>query len=149
MRHVPALLLLALAACSADTPPPDIQANKQAIWDVLKAYHRAGDKADVETMASFLAPEATIFKGTEDFARPKDEAVKELVERVKYYENQSRSTLLGQEEISITGDVGVATYVASVGTQRAGITAVLRRSHGKWQISHIHESWPSPAPPPK
>jgi ketosteroid isomerase-like protein len=147
MRIVPALALLGLAACSGDTPPPEIQVSKQAIWDVLKAYHKAGDNGDVDTMGSFLAPEATIFKGQEDFARPKDEAVKELTNRVKYYEGQARSTLLGREEISITGDVGVATYVASVGTQRAGITAVLRRTQGKWQISHIHESWP--APPPK
>jgi ketosteroid isomerase-like protein len=149
MRLLPAVALLSFAGCSGDTPPPDIQANKQAIWDVVKAYHAAGDKADVDTMATFLAPEAAIFKGSEDFARPKDEAVKELTNRVKYYENQARSTLLGREEINITGDVGVATYVASVGTQRAGITAVLRRTQGKWQISHIHESWPAPAPHPK
>ena len=148
MRLSPAVALLALAACSEGLPP-DIQANKQAIWDVLKAYHKAGDKADVDTMASYLAPEATIFKGTEDFARPKDEAVKELTDRVNYYKDQTRSTLLGREEINITGDVGVATYVASVGNQRAGITAVLRRTQGKWQISHLHESWPAPPPAPK
>lgn len=146
MRLLPYAALALLSACSGATDPPDIQANKQAIWDVLKAYHKAGDKGDVDTMASYLAPEVAIFKGQEDFARPKDEAVKELVDRVKFYEGQSRSTLLGREEIHITGDVGVATYVASVGTQRAGITAVLRRSQGKWMISHLHESWP---PPPK
>lgn len=142
MRLSPVLGLLALAACS-DSLPPDIQANKQAIWDVVKAYHAAGDKADVDTMAAYLAPEATVFKGSEDFARPKEQAVKELTDRVKHYENQSRSTLLGREEISITGDVGIATYVASVGNQRAGITCVLRRTSGKWMISHIHESWPA------
>lgn len=142
MRSAAALALLALAACGNDGPPPDIQANKQAIWDVLKAYHTAGDKGDVDIMASHLAPEVAIFKGQEDFARPKEEAVRELTERVKTYQGQSRSTLLGREEIHITGDVGVATYVASVGTQRAGITAVLRRSQGKWMISHLHESWP-------
>ena len=145
MRRLPAIALLALAACSDKGPPPDIQANKQAIWDVLKAYHRAGDKADVDTMASYLAPEAAIFKGKEDFARPKEEAVRELTDRVKTFEGQARSTLLGQEEINITGDVGVATYIASVQTQRAGITAVLRRTQGKWLISHLHESWPAPA----
>ncbi|HEX7896364.1 MAG TPA: nuclear transport factor 2 family protein [Planctomycetota bacterium] len=148
MRLSPAVALLALAACG-ESLPPDIGANKNAIWEVLKAYHRAGDQGDVDIMASHLAPEATIFKGAEDFARPKEEAVKELTDRVKYFQGQSRSTLLGREEINITGDVGVATYVASVGTQRAGITAVLRRTQGKWQISHLHESWPAPAPAPK
>src|SRR5687768_11358277 len=125
MKLVPALSLLALAACSGDTLPPDILANKQAIWEVLKAYHAAGDKGDVDTMAAHLATEAAIFKGAEDFARPKEEAVKELTDRVKSFEGQTRNTLLGREQINITGDVGVATYVASVGTQRAGITAVL------------------------
>lgn len=148
MRASTAVALLLGLGCS-ESLPPDIQANKQLIWDVLKAYHAAGDKGDVDTMASFLAPEATIFKGTEDFARPKEEAVKELTDRVKYYEGQKRDTLLGREQINITGDVGVATYVASVGTQRAGITAVLRRTQNKWQISHLHESWPAPAPAPK
>ena len=92
MRLSPAVALLALAACG-ESLPPDIGANKNAIWEVLKAYHRAGDKGDVDTMASYLAPEATIFKGKEDFARPKDEAVKELTDRVKYFEGQARSIL--------------------------------------------------------
>jgi ketosteroid isomerase-like protein len=140
-----ALVLLLLASCSKeDTPPPDIGANKQKIWDTIKAYHEAGDKADVETMATYLAPEMTLFKGQEDFVRTRDEAVKEITERVKAFQGQSRNTLLGREVINITGDVGVVTYVASVGTQRAAITAVLRRSQGKWLLSHLHESWPAP-----
>ena len=143
MRFLPALLL-ALCACGEAPLPPDIQASKQAIWDVVKAYHGAGDKGDVDVMAAHLAPEAAIFKGAEDFARPKEEAVKELTDRVKQYEGQKRDTLLGREQINITGDVGVVTYVASVGTQRTGITAVLRRTQGKWLISHLHESWPPP-----
>jgi hypothetical protein len=84
----------------------------------------------------------TLFKGQEDFVRTKDEAVREITERVKSFQGQSRNTLLGREVINITGDIGVVTYVASVGTQRAAITAVLRRSQGKWLLSHLHESWP-------
>lgn len=145
MRASTAVALLLGLGCS-ESLPPDIMANKQAIWDVLKAYHAAGDNGDVDTMAAHLAPEAAIFKGAESFARPKDEAVKELTDRVKSFEGQKRNTLLGGEQINITGDVGVATYIASVGSQRAGITAVLRRTQNKWQISHLHESWPAPAP---
>jgi ketosteroid isomerase-like protein len=148
MRLWPGALLLFLSACGDDAPPPDIQASKQSIWDVMKAYHAAGDKGDVDTMASYFAPEATVFKGQEDFARPKEEAVKELTDRVKQFEGQKRDTLLGREVINITGDVAVVTYVASVGTQRTGITAVLRRTAGKWLISHVHESWPAPKKQP-
>jgi ketosteroid isomerase-like protein len=143
MRFLPIALLLAASCSREDSPPPDIGANKQKIWDVIKAYHEAGDKGDVETMATFLAPEMTLFKGQEDFVRTKEEAVKEITERVKYFQGQSRNTLLGREVINITGDIGVVTYVASVGTQRAAITAVLRRSQGKWLLSHLHESWPA------
>jgi len=142
MRFAPLALLL-LSACGEAPLPPDILASKQAIWEVVKAYHAAGDKGDVDTMAAYLAPEAAIFRGQEDFARPKEEAVKELTDRVKQYEGQKRNALLGSEMINITGEVGVVTYVASVGTQRTGITAVLRRAQGKWLISHLHESWPA------
>ena len=149
MRFLALALLLAASCTKEDAPPPDIGANKQKIWDVIKAYHEAGDKGDVETMASYLAPEITLFKGAEDFVRTKDEVVKELTERVKAFQGQSRNTLLGREVINITGDIGVVTYVASVGTQRAAITAVLRRSQGKWLLSHLHESWPAVEKPHK
>jgi ketosteroid isomerase-like protein len=149
MRFLPLVLLLAASCSKDDSPPPDIGANKQKIWDVIKAYHEAGDKADVPTMMTYFAPEITLFKGAEDFVRNKDEAEKELTERVKYYQGQSRNTLLGREVINITGDIGVVTYVASVGTQRAAITAVLRRSQGKWLLSHLHESWPAIEKPHK
>ena len=55
MRFLPAALLL-LTACGDPATPPDIAASKNAIWEVMKAYHGAGDKADVDTMASYLAP---------------------------------------------------------------------------------------------
>jgi ketosteroid isomerase-like protein len=115
------------------------------IWDAIKAYHDAGDKGDVDTMAQYLAPEVSMFKGQEDFVRTREACLKELTERVKRFEGQARNTLLGREVISITGDVAVTTYVASVGTQRAPITAVFRRSEGRWLIIHLHESWPAPA----
>jgi ketosteroid isomerase-like protein len=117
------------------------------IRETIKSYHEAGDKGDVEKMCTYLAPEVSMFKGQEDFVRTLEECRKELIERVKKFEGQSRATLLGREAISITGDVAVTTYVASVGTLRAPITAVFRRSQGKWLIIHLHESWPAPAPP--
>ena len=160
MRFLPLALVLAASCSKEDVTPPDIAANKQRIWETIKAYHEAGDKGDVETMATFLAPEITLFKGHEDFVRTKEEAVKELTERVKYFQGvapepgpekkQSRATIIGRDVINITGDVAVVTYVASLGPSvRGAITAVLRRSQGKWLISHLHESWPPLVKPGK
>jgi ketosteroid isomerase-like protein len=135
-------LALLLASCSKEDAPPDVSASKHAIWETIKAYHDAGDKGNVADMAAFLAPEITLSDGLEDFIRGKDEAMKKITDRVKMYEGQRRATILGREVINITGDVAVVTYVASVGPSlRSGITAVLRRSQGKWLISHIHENW--------
>lgn len=143
MKFLALASLFALASCSRkDEPPPDIQATKQTIWEVVKAYHAAGDKGDVPIMKSYLAPEIRMFKGLEDFAAGVEECTAELTERVKRFEGQHRNTLLGREFISITGDVAVVTYVANVGQLRAPITAVFRKSQGKWLLSHLHESWP-------
>lgn len=124
--------------------PPDIAQSREMIREVIKKYHAAGDEADVDTMKTLLAPEITMFKGQEDFVRGIQDCGAELTERVKNFSGQKRATIVGREEIAITGDVAVATYVASVlGAQRAAITAVFRRFDGKWRISHLHESWPS------
>lgn len=155
MRFAPLLLAFLAAGSTAltagcgkdDTPPPDLAQSREMIRETIKAYHEAGDKGDVDSMCRYLAPEVSMFKGQEDFVRGQEECRKELIERVKKFEGQSRATLLGRESISITGDVAVTTYVASVGTLRAPITAVFRRSQGKWLIIHLHESWPAPAPP--
>jgi ketosteroid isomerase-like protein len=150
MRFLPLAALLGLGACSGDAPPPDLASHKEEIRRVLREYHDAGDKGDVARMVSFLAPECTMFKGQEDFARRAEECEKELTERIKKIEGQNRSTLLGRETIEVTGNIAVVTYVASVnvGNLRAPITAVFRRSGDKWLIAHLHESWPVPAPPP-
>lgn len=144
MKRVLGLFLPAvLAACGgSDVPPPELAQSQKMIWDTIKAYHDAGDKGDTDRMAYYLAPEVSMFKGQEDFARGREDCVKELVNRVKAYQGQARNTLLGREVISVTGDVAVTTYVASVGTQRAPITAVFRRQGDKWLIIHLHESWP-------
>ncbi len=144
-----ALCAAALAAgCSREpTPPPDEAAQRQMIWETIKAYHDAGDKGDVAKMVGLLSPMASLVKGHEDAAQGTEEVEKELTRRVDSYKGQSRNTLLGKERITIMGDSAVVHYVASVGTQRGIITAVCRRSGGKWYIVHIHDTWSSPLPP--
>jgi len=136
-------LLLVLAACSKEGPPPlDIAQSKQMIWDGIKDYHDAGDKGDLDKIGTLLAPEASLVLSHEDVIRGHDLVLRALRDRMKTYEGQSRSTITGKEVISITGDMALVTYVASVGTQRGIITAVCRRNKdGKWLIAHIHDTW--------
>jgi ketosteroid isomerase-like protein len=154
MRSATLLLLLPLAACGESAPPPGDAQSREMIRETIKAYHEAGDDKNVDKMCKYLDPDVSMFKGQEDFVRGLEACRKELDVRVKEFAGQSRATLLGRESIAITGDVAVTTYVASVGTQRAPITAVFRRSQGKWLIIHLHESWPPlptkpQEPPPK
>jgi ketosteroid isomerase-like protein len=147
MRFVAAGFLLLLGACSKEGPPPlDIAQSKQMIWDGIKAYHDASDKCDMDIIQALLAPEVSLVVGNEDVIRGHDPVVRALRDRMKTYENQSRSTITGKEVISITGDMALVTYVASVGTQRGIITAMCRRNKdGKWLIAHIHDTWSMPS----
>jgi ketosteroid isomerase-like protein len=148
MRFLRALPLILVWSCSEkEAPPADLAAHREMIRETIKGYHEAGDRGDVDGMKAFLHPEVTMFKGQEDFARGLDACTVELEERVRTFKGESRNTLLGREAITITGEVALATYVASVGTQRAPITAVFRKSQGKWLIMHLHESWPRPEAP--
>lgn len=141
-----AAVLILAASCSKEAPPPELAATKQMIWEVLKAYHDAGDKADVASMKKLLAPEVSLVVAHDDVVRGYDAVVKTLTDRVKTYEGTPRSTITGKEVISVTGDVALVTYIASVETHRGLITAVLRRTKdGAWQIAHLHDTWSMPS----
>ena len=151
MKFLPAALLV-LASCGKDDqPPPDVSVTRTLIREVIEKYHSAGDRGKVDEMKPLLAEDVSMFRGQhqEEFARGIDQCVDELTKRVDMFpKGEARKTLLGSVTIDPMGDMAVATYVAGVGTQRATITAVFRRSQGKWLIKHLHESWPDPPPPP-
>ena len=146
MRFFLPLLLLLPTACSKDSSIPlDIAQSREMIRETLKSYHDAGDKGDMAIIKTLLAPEVSLVVSHEDVIRGYDNVVRALTDRMKSYENQSRSTITGKEVISITGDSALVTYVASVGTQRGIITAVCRRTKdNKWLIAHIHDTWSMP-----
>jgi len=149
MRFLPLALAL-LAACSKDdAPPPDINVTRTLIREVIEKYHAAGDAGDVDTMKTLLTPDVSMFRGHEEFARGMDAVVEELITRVSMFKGQARKTLLGSVTIDPMGDMAVATYVAGVGNLRAPITAVFRRTQGKWYVKHLHESWPAAEKPHK
>jgi ketosteroid isomerase-like protein len=148
MRFTPIALLLLLSCGKDDAPPPDILQTKTMIRELIEKYHAAGDAAasdagGLDTMKSLLAPDVTMLRGGEEFARGIDQCMDELQKRVATYKGQSRRTFLASVTIEPIGDMAVATYVASVGTLHAPITAVFRRSQGKWYIKHLHENWSS------
>ena len=142
MRLAAAFLLLALGACSKEAPPPlDIAQSKQMIWDAIKLYHESDDKRELDTIGGLIDTDASLAVGFDNVVRGHDPVVKAIKERHKTY-SDARSTITGKELISITGDMALVTYVASVGTQRGIITSVCRRNKaGKWLIAHIHETW--------
>ena len=148
MRFAP-LAVLFLASCSKDdAPPPDIGQTKVMIRELIEKYHAAGDVKDLDTMKSLLSPDVTMYRGAEEFARGIDKCMEELVWRFSQIPQKERRTFLASVTIEPMGDFAVATYVASVGTEHGPITAIFRRSQGKWLIKHLHESWSSIVPKP-
>lgn len=143
MRLIAASLLALLGACSKEGPMPlDIAQNKQMIWEVIKAYHDAADKGDLDIIQSLLTPDVQLVISHDDVIRGQDPVLRALRDRMKTWDGQSRSTITGKEVIKPDGNIALVTYVASVGTQRGIITAICSRNKdNKWLISHLHDTW--------
>jgi len=121
--------------------PLDIAQNKQMIWEVIKSYHDASDKGDLDVIQTLLTPDASIVMGTEDVIRGKDAVLRALRDQMKTWDGKGRSTITGKEVIKPDGNIALVTYVASVGNQRVIITAICSRNKdNKWLISHIHDT---------
>lgn len=147
MRILAVALLAFLGACSKDGPIPLAEAqSREMIRESMKAYHEAGDKADMATIKTLLAPDVSLVINHEDVVRGYDEVLKALGKRLKEYGSTTRSTITGKEVITIKGDTALVTYIANVGTQRGIVTAVYTRSKdNKWLIFHLHDTWSLPA----
>lgn len=148
MRILVAIPLLLLGACSKDSAMPlDVAQSKQMIWDAIKAYHEGCDKGEMDTVKPLLAPEISLVISNDEMIRGYDAVVRVLTDATKKNEVKARSTITGKEVISVTGDVALVTYVASVENQRGIITVVCRRNKdNKWLIAHIHDTWSMPPP---
>ncbi|HVE39649.1 MAG TPA: nuclear transport factor 2 family protein [Planctomycetota bacterium] len=142
MKRAAVALLILLGACSKESPMPlDIAQNKQMIWEVIKAYHDASDKGDLDVIQTLLTPDASIVMGTEDVTRGKDNVLRALRDQMKTWDGKGRSTITGKEVIKPDGNIALVTYVASVGNQRGIITAICSRNKdNKWLIAHIHDT---------
>ena len=148
MRLIAATLLVLLGACSKDAPIPlDIAQNKQMIWDLIKAYHDASDKSDLDVIKTLVTPDISMVMSHDDVIRGQESVLRALRDRFKTYDGQSRSTITGKEMIKPDGNIALVTYVASVGTQRGIITVICSRNKdNKWLIAHLHDTWSMPAP---
>jgi ketosteroid isomerase-like protein len=143
MRMLPVVATVLLASCGKkEEPSPNVQADKQTIWDRLKAFHSAGGRGDVDAMGALLSPDCAMFKGDADFVKGQEACLAEIRERVKSLDSSKEpKPLFGNEDIVLADDVAVARYMVSVGSKHAAVTAVLRRLQGQWMIVSLHESW--------
>jgi ketosteroid isomerase-like protein len=142
MNRISVGILLFLGACSKEAPMPlDIAQSKQMIWEVIKAYHDASDKDDLDVIQTLLTPDASIVLGREDVIRGRENVLRALRDQMKSWGGKPRSTITGKEVIKPDGNIALVTYVASVGTDRGIITAICSRNKdNKWQIAHMHDT---------
>ena len=84
MRNAAVALLLLLGACSKEGPIPLADAqSREMIRDAMKSYHEAGDKGDIATIKTLLAPDVSLVISHEDVVRGIDDVVKALAKRIK------------------------------------------------------------------
>ena len=111
------------------------------IQNLIRKYHDAADKGDVDTMLSFMSPDVIMYRGKDEFAIKEKEVEEVLVARAEAVE-PGQSTLLGRHEFMVEGKAAVCSYVANVGTRRGAVTMVFRHVEKRWIITHVHDSWP-------
>jgi ketosteroid isomerase-like protein len=145
MRFAAASLMILLGACSKEAPMPlDIAQNKQMIWDMIKAYHDAADKSDLDVIKTLMTPDVSMVMTPDDVIRGQENVLRALRDRFKSYKG-TPSTLMGKELIKPDGNTALVTYVASSTSQHGIITVnCSRNKDNKWLICHIHESWSAP-----
>ena len=143
MRTAAGLALLALASCSGANP----EAAKLEIEQLVKAYHRAYDNAESDTVLAMLDPEVSIPNPPASFFRGRESCGAELrkgMERIRAQGKVGqRTTYLGDIRTTVEGSMAVATYeahVSEVGGPPAKtiFTRVFRRSDKKWLILSEH-----------
>src|SRR5215831_9387922 len=108
MKRAAVGLLILLGACSKEAPMPlDIAQNKQMIWEVIKAYHDACDKDDLDIIQSLLSPDASIVMGNDDVVRGKENVVRAVRSQLKSWDGKPRSTITGKEVIKPDGNTAL------------------------------------------
>ena len=149
MRSLALLPCFLVFACSGEEPPPpNLQAMKYTIREIIEKYHEAGDKGEVAKQVSFLDEDVSIRKGGEVFISGRDNVEEELTERADEVQDKPQTTILGKFEIELIGDnAAMCTFIANIENKgRAAVTVILSLSEaGIWKIRHIHDSWPDPA----
>lgn len=144
MRTLGATLLLAVASCSGDAVDP--AAAKTEIEKLLRQYHEAYDRADVDAVGAMLDPDVSISDPPHGFIRGKERCVEHLRKGMLRIREKDlvgkRATLFGPIQVDVSGPVAVATYVGMVREEREQantvFTRVFRRSEGRWLILTEH-----------
>ena len=84
---------LAFACSGEEPPPPDLQAMKYSIREVVEKFQQAGDKGEVSKQMDLLDEKISIRKGGEVFLRGRDTVEEELTERADNAQDAPRTTL--------------------------------------------------------
>ncbi|MDQ0989506.1 nuclear transport factor 2 family protein [Streptomyces sp. V3I7] len=125
--------------------PGGTSADLDAVWGVITGMYRAFMAGDRPGIDSSLDPDATVFdSATADLVCGKA-ALDDVRER-RPTDAGARETGLEAhgEIIDVFGDLALARYWLRVDypappSLMIRNTAVLRRSHGRWHIVHLHE----------
>jgi ketosteroid isomerase-like protein len=144
MRIPSTFLLLAFASCSGSVDPATARTELEQL---VKAYHKAYDNAEVAAVVAMLDPDATIPNPPSQFFRGKESCGNELKKGMDRIRDQGkigkRTTYLGDIQVTVEGRIGLVTYEAHVseegGTPSKSIfTRVFRHTDGKWLILAEH-----------
>lgn len=160
MRRLLIASLLALAACSEGVPA-DTAAARAEVQATITKWHSAYDAGNLEALEALLDPEVSLPSPPSDFLHGKENVFKKIKKDVEEYVlakdfANKRKTHYGEMQISISGNLAVVRYDATIndpnGVASALFTRILRKSGGAWLILSDHYTFTplsTKQPPPK
>ena len=152
-RTLVALLASGLLATNASAQSPRDDADIIA-W--LQSFDRAFVAKDLDRLASFYHPDATIFEGGGVNRGWLDYRDHHIGPEIKAYEsvqfehnNVVVHLLVGDETAYVTSEYALKARVAGKEVDSGGLeTLVLVKNGGAWKIRHSHSSARRRPPPP-
>jgi ketosteroid isomerase-like protein len=137
---------VAVPTSTGSARPGGSPADLAAVWETITGMYQAFTAGDRARIDSFLDPDATVF----DAATPHLLCGKTELDHVRDSrppadEGPTETSLKAHgETIDVFADLALARYwlrvdYARLPSRMIRNTVLLRRSHGRWRIVHLHE----------
>jgi uncharacterized protein (TIGR02246 family) len=156
LNHL-SLLLIACAACRAQTPPPvimpDSAGDEAAIKDVVSRYVDARDRKDAKATEALFTADADQLVSSGEWRQGRDAVVRGTMASSET--SGGKRTITVETVRFVTPDAALAdgryeiAGLAGAPPRRMWSTFLITRTPAGWRIAAIRNMLPAPPAPPK